>query len=781
MPDSGTVRQRLDIGGMTCAACSARVQRALERTDGVDQAAVNLMTNSAAITYDPERTSPQQLIAVVEKTGYEARVPTDEFASAPSATEHVHAHQHAETSLARKAVFSLAVFAVSMLLSMIVAEAPHGGRHVADDLLMRLMHPLTAVVLAIPGVAAVPAGAWRVVLLLLTIPVVLWAGRHFYVRAWSALRHGGADMNVLIALGTGAAFAFSVVTTLVPDWFIGHGLEPAVYFEAVSGIIAFILVGNYLEERAKGRASEALKRLMQLRPATVRVLRGAAEVDIPLEQLRPGDEFRVRPGESIAADGVVVEGRSAVDESMLTGEPLPVARVAGERVVGGTVNRTGALRVRVTRVGADTVLARIVRLVREAQETKAPIQRLADRIAAVFVPAVIVIALLAGAAWLAWGPSPSYLHALVAMVTVLIIACPCAMGLAVPTAVMVGTGRGAELGLLVRGGEALQRAEGIDVVLLDKTGTITEGRPQVTEALLAPAAPAAVPDTWWLLRFAAAIERASEHPLAEAVVNATGNVDLPPAEDIEILVGRGLTGQVEGHRVAIGSEALLASLGVSTGPLEAGARAAREGGATVVFVAVDATLAGLVAIADPIRATSAEAVRDLTDLGVEVVLLTGDRRDTAEAVARQVGITRIEAEVGPEHKLDVVRRHQAAGRRVAMVGDGLNDAPALAAADLGVAMGGGTDVAMETASVTLMRSDPRGVAQALALTRRTMRIIRQNLGWAFVYNIICIPIAAGALYPAFGLRLTPTLAAAAMALSSVSVVSNSLRLRSFGR
>ena len=781
MPASGTVRQRLDIGGMTCAACSARVQRALERTEGVDQAAVNLMTNSAAITYDPERTSPQQLIAVVEKSGYEARVPADEFAAAPSAAEDAHAHRHAEASLARKAAFSLAVFAVSMLLSMVVAEAPHGGRHVADDVLMRLMHPLTAVLLAVPGVAAVPAGAWRVVLLLLTIPVVLWAGRHFYVRAWSALRHGGADMNVLIALGTGAAFTFSLATTLFPGWFIGHGLEPAVYFEAVSGIIAFILVGNWLEERAKGRASDALKRLMQLRPATVRVLRGAAEVDIPLEQLRPGDEFRVRPGESIAADGVVVEGRSTVDESMLTGEPLPVARSAGERVVGGTVNRTGALRVRVTRVGADTVLARIVRLVRDAQETKAPIQRLADRVAAVFVPAVIVIALLAGAAWLAWGPSPSYLHALVAMVTVLIIACPCAMGLAVPTAVMVGTGRGAELGLLVRGGEALQRAEGIDVVLLDKTGTVTEGRPQVTETLLAPSAPAAVPDAWWLLRFAAAIERASEHPLAEAVINATGNVDLPPAEDIEILVGRGVTGQVEGHHVAIGSEALLASLGVDAAPLEGAARSARERGATVVFVAVDATLAGLLAIADPIRATSTAAVRDLERLGVEVVLLTGDRRETAEAVARQVGITRIEAEVGPEHKLDVVRRYQAQGRRVAMVGDGLNDAPALAAADLGVAMGGGTDVALETASVTLMRGDPRGVAQALALTRRTMRIIRQNLGWAFVYNVICIPIAAGALYPAFGLRLTPTLAAAAMALSSVSVVSNSLRLRGFGR
>jgi len=774
-----TVRQRLDIGGMTCAACSARVQRALERTDGVDQAAVNLMTNSAAVSYDPARTSPQQLIAVVERTGYEARLPADEFTTARDHDAHEHAH--AATSLKRKAAFALVVFIVSMLLSMVIAESPHAGRAAADDILMRLMHPLTVAVLAVPGVRAVPAEAWRVVLFLLTLPVVFWAGRHFYVRAWSAVRHGGADMNVLIALGTGAAFAFSVVTTLFPGWFVAHGLEPAVYYEAVSGIIGFILVGNYLEERAKGRASEALRRLMTLRPATVRVLRGTAEVDIPMEQLRPGDEFRVRPGESIAADGVVMEGRSTVDESMLTGEPLPVVRGVNDRVVGGTVNRTGALRVRVLRVGAETVLARIVTMVREAQETKAPIQRVADRVAAVFVPVVIVIALAAGLAWLVWGPPPSYLHALVAMVTVLIIACPCAMGLAVPTAVMVGTGRGAELGLLVRGGEALQRAEGIDVALLDKTGTITEGKPRVVETFMAPTPVAAAPDAWWLLRFAAAIERASEHPLAEAVVNAVGNADLPPALDIEIHVGRGVTGHVEGHHVAVGSEALLASRGVRVDELEEPARAARARGATTIFVAVDDALAGVVAVADPVRATSAEAVRDLERLGVEVVLLTGDRRDTAEAVARQVGIRRVGAEVSPERKLEVVRRYQAEGRRVAMVGDGLNDAAALAAADLGVAMGGGTDVALETASVTLMRGDPRGVAQALALTRQTMRIIRQNLGWAFVYNIICIPIAAGALAPAFGLRLTPTLAAAAMALSSVSVVSNSLRLKGFGR
>jgi Cu+-exporting ATPase len=779
------VRQRLDIAGMTCAACSARIQRVLERTDGVEEAAVNLMTNSASIAYDPVRTSPQALMAAVQQAGYDAAIPADDVLAPPTpalaaAADHA-AHDHAAASLARKAAFALTVFVVSMAISMLVAEAPGTGRHVADDVLMRLMHPLTALVRAIPGVDGVRVETWRSVLLLLTTPVVFWAGRHFYVRAWNAVRHGGADMNVLIALGTGAAFAFSVATTLFADWFVGHGLEPAVYFEAVSGIIAFILLGNVLEERSKGRASEALRRLMQLRPATVRVVRGTEETDVPVAQLRPGDVFRVRPGESVAADGTVVDGRSAVDESMLTGEPLPVARAAGDRVVGGTVNRTGALLVRTTRVGADTVLARIVRLVRDAQETKAPIQRLADRIAAVFVPVVIVIALAAGAAWYAVGPEPRFLNALVATVTVLIIACPCAMGLAVPTAVMVGTGRGAELGLLVRGGEALQRAERIDTVLLDKTGTITEGAPRVTETALPPVPAPAVPDAATLLRLAAAVERASEHPLAEAVLAAAQGWEIPPATDIAVETGRGVAGTVEGVRVAIGNEAMMAQAGADPAPLVPTALDMAHDGATPVFVAADGAIAGLLAIADPIRPTSADAVRELRALGLEVVLLTGDRRETAQAVARQVGIERVEAEVTPERKLDVVRQHQAGGRRVAMVGDGLNDAPALAAADLGIAMGGGTDVALETASMTLMRGDPRGIAQALGLTRQVMRVIRQNLGWAFIYNIICIPIAAGVLYPALGLRLTPTLAAAAMALSSVSVVANSLRLRAFGR
>lgn len=771
------VRQRLEIDGMTCAACSARVQRVLERTDGVTAAAVNLMTNSAAVSYDPDRTSPQQLMAVVAKAGYQAAIPADELSPAVPAPHAHHAEAHAAGGLARKAGAALAVFAVSMLISMLVAEAPGGGRHVADDVLMQLMHPLTRLLRAVPGVADVDVATWRGVLLLLTTPVVFWAGRHFYVRAWSAVRHGAADMNVLIALGTGAAFAFSVATTLFAPWFVRQGLEPAVYYEAVSGIIAFILLGNLLEERAKGRASDALRRLMQLRPATARVLRGDDEVDVPVAALRPGDRIRVRPGESLAADGVVVEGRSTVDESMLTGEPVPVARAAGDPVVGGSVNRAGALLVRVTRVGADTVLARIVRLVREAQETRAPIQRLADRIAAVFVPVVIAIALLAGLAWWLWGPSPAYLHALVATVTVLIIACPCAMGLAVPTAVMVGTGRGAELGVLVRGGEALQRAEGIDVVLLDKTGTVTEGAPRVTELALPPDRAPALPDRTTLLRYAAAVERASEHPLADAVMAAAEGWEIPAAGDIAVQVGRGVLGTVQGVRVAVGSEALMAWAGADTSPLDATAAAMADAGATPVFVAADGRLAGVLAVADPVRATSAAAVQDLRALGLEVVLLTGDRRATALAVARTIGIVQVEAEVTPERKLEVVQRYQREGHRVAMVGDGLNDAPALAQADLGIAMGGGTDVALETAGMTLMRGDPRGVAQAIGLTRRVMRVIRQNLAWAFVYNVICIPIAAGVLYPAFGLRLTPTLAAAAMALSSVSVVANSLRLR----
>lgn len=757
----------MDVTGMTCAACSSRIQRVLERTEGVSSANVNLMTNSAAVEFDPTRTDPGLLIAAVEKAGYGATVP------AP-AHEH-HAHEHA-TGI--KPWVPLAFFALAMVISMLLDAIPSLSH--SSDPLMHLMQPVTSLLQRwIPGTAAVPASVWRWILLGLTLPVVLIHGRHFYVRAWAAAKHGAADMNTLIALGTGAALLFSIATTVAAPWFEQQGVAPAVYYEAVIGIIALIVTGQWLEERAKGRASAALDRLLALRPQTVRLVRPGGDVEVPIAQLKLGDEFRVRPGESIAADGVIVDGQGTVDESMLTGEPVPVERASGDEVVGGSVSRSGALRVKVTRTGADSVLSRIIRLVREAQDTRAPIQRLADRIAGIFVPVVVLIAIGAGALWYATGPEPRLLNALIAAVTVLIIACPCAMGLAVPTAVMVGTGRGAELGILVRGGEAIERGEKVDLVLLDKTGTVTEGRPRVVAVAMAAGAPIDRDD---MLVLAAAVEQASEHPLADAVLAAVpAGRALPQVSGLEVAVGRGISGSVDGRRIFIGNADFMREHGVLTTELDAVASEHATAAATPVFIAIDGALAGLLAIADPVRITSAAAIHTLRSRGLQVVLLTGDRKDTAEAVARQVGITAVEAQVSPDRKLDVVRKYQEQGHSVAMVGDGLNDAPALAQADLGIAMGGGTDVALETASVTLLRNDLRSVGDALALVRQTMSVIRQNLGWAFVYNIICIPIAAGALYPGFGIRLTPTMAAAAMALSSVSVVANSLRLKRFNR
>ena len=790
IPAPSSTRERLEITGMTCSACSSRVQRALEQTDGVSHAVVNLMTNSAAVDYDSAVTSPDQLISTVERSGYSARVAAPVFgASAHAATlDHAHdpspsrrlavspSHQHGSPGLRAKTIVALAIFVTSMILSALLDHAPGAPEHRVADPLMWLMTPIANAVSAIvPAVRSVPAVVWRWILLAITLPVVFWAGRHYYVRAWSSFRHGGADMNTLIAIGTGAAFLFSFAMTVAAPWFSARGVPPVVYYEAVSGIISLVLLGAWLEERAKGRASEALDKLLALRPRTVRVIRGSDELTVASEQLVVGDEFRVRPGESIAADGVVLDGQSTVDESMLTGEPVPVPRATGDAVVGGTVNRTGALRVRVTRLGGDSVLARIVTLVQQAQETRAPIQRLADRVTAIFVPVVVLVAIAAAVLWLAFGPPPAYLHALVAAVTVLIIACPCAMGLAVPMAVMVGTGRGAEMGILIRGGDALQRGDGVDVVLLDKTGTVTEGRPRVTS--VEPLGNVEGDD---LVALAAAVELASEHPLADAVVSSVpAGRTIPRATDIDIRVGKGVLGTVGGRRIAIGSAALLRELGMDPTPLELRATPHALRGATPVWVAIDGVPAGLVVIEDAIRPTSAAAIRRFRAMGVEPVLLTGDHADTAQAVARQVGIEQVEAEVSPERKLEVVRQWQQRGRKVAMVGDGLNDAPALAQADLGIAMGSGTDVALETAGVTLLRNDLNGAADALELTRGTMKVIRQNLFWAFAYNVVCIPIAAGALFPALGLLLTPALAAGAMAFSDVTVLGNSLRLKAW--
>jgi P-type Cu+ transporter len=743
----------IPVAGMTCAACSGRVQRTLEQAGGVTSANVNLMTGAATVAYDPAVTSPARLVETIRATGYGAELPVlDE-----SPEDLLDAQDQARAAEQRELRGKFIVAALAGIAMMALGMTP-GAMAPATSHLTRYLQ------------------------LALALPIVGWAGRHFYTRAWSAFRHHGADMNTLIAVGTGSAFAFSAAVTLFDAWFVARGIEPHVYYEAVAWIIALVLLGNLLEGRARGQTTGAIRRLIGLRPTTARVIRAGQEQEIPLAALRPGDEVRVRPGETIPADGVVLDGTSNVDESMLTGEPTPVSKRAGDPVVGATLNRNGTLRFRVERVGGDTVLSRIIRLVQQAQGSKAPIQRLADRISAVFVPVVLSLAIVTFVVWFDFGPEPAYLQALVAAVTVLIIACPCAMGLAVPTAVMVSTGRGAELGVLIKGGESLERSQEIDTVVFDKTGTITEGHPAVQAVTLAAGADReVVTDGPRLVALAAAVEMLSEHPLAEAIVAEArrAGTSIAAAADFESLTGRGVLATVAGHRVAVGNTALLRELGVDPEPLATPADAYAGAGHTPVHVAVDGRLAGVIAVADPVKATSRAAVLALREMGLEPVMLTGDDRRTAASVARAVGIERVVAEVLPDRKLEEIRRLQAEGRVVAMVGDGLNDAPALAQADVGVAMGTGTDVAMEAGAVTLMRGDPLGVVTAIRLARRTMRVIRQNLFWAFVYNVVGIPIAAGVLYPAFGLRLTPAMAAAAMAVSSVSVISNSLRLRRF--
>ena len=747
---------------MTCAACSARVQRTLEQAPGVEAATVNLMTARATVQYDPARTSPSSLVALVATTGYGAALPRPD-----STVEEEIGRQDADRlgqlrRLRAEVAVSLAAAAATMLLSMPLMQAGHHGADPFMSLMMWLAAPLRQFA---PGLFALPPDWLRWSLLVVTVPVVLGPGRVFYARAWSAARHGGADMNTLIAVGTGAALLLSFWTTLSPATF---GDQAEVYFEAVVWIIALVLLGNYFETRAKHATGDALRRLIGLRPDRVIMVRDDLEAEVPLAEVLPGDELLVKPGQRIPVDGVVVRGESAVDESMLTGEPLPVSRGPGAAVTGGTLNGRGALRVRALRVGRDTVLSRIVRLVRDAQGQRPPVQRFADRIAAIFVPAVMLIALATAAGWGMLGPEPRGLNAFVAAVSVLIIACPCAMGLAVPTAVMVATGRGAEIGVLVRSGEALELAANADTVMFDKTGTVTEGVPTVTRVDPADDGPAAHE----LLRLAAALERQSEHPLAEAILQAaraTGAA-LPEAERFQSETGGGVRGTVEGRAVAVGSRRWLASIG-TTGLRD------DEPSETAALVAADGRYLGRIVVADPVKSSSRGAIAALAAMGIETVMLSGDRAAAAERVAREVGISRAVGELTPEGKLEEIRRRQDEGHVVAMAGDGINDAPALAQADVGIAMGTGTDVAMDAGGITLMRGDLRGVASAIHLSRATLRIIRQNLFWAFGYNVVALPIAAGLLYPVFGWRLSPALAAFAMAMSSVSVVSNSLRLR----
>jgi Cu+-exporting ATPase len=741
----------LPIEGMTCAACQANVQRALTRTPGVARATVNLMTHEAAVEYDPAVATPQSLVDAINATGYQSRLPVP--AVDKTAEDEAREREHAEEYryLLRRAWVSLAIGLAMMAPMLFMADA-HGG----------------------PIDLAVRFGSLAV-----TVFVMVWAGGRIYARAWTAARHRAVNMNTLIAIGTGAAFAYSFLATVAPHAFVAEGSRPDVYYEAVVVIIALVLLGNAMEARAKRQTTRALRELARLQPATARVRRDGLEREMPIAEVRVGDIVLVRPGERFPVDGRVIAGGGPVDESILTGESIPVDKQPGDSVIGATMNRSGAFEVEAAAVGSASVLAQIVRLMREAQASQAPIQRLADRISAVFVPAVVSIALVTFAIWWLVPESPSLMRAMTPSIAVLIIACPCAMGLAVPTAVMVSTGRGAAAGVLVKGGEPLERLAKVDTVVLDKTGTLTEGRPRVVDFV--PAAPHADQvSIQSALSLIQAVERLSEHPLAQAIAeyaSAQGARNLP-ARDFAAVPGRGARAVVGGEEVVVGNAALLREHGVDISPLSETATRWSAEGKTPVFAAAGGRALAAFGIADVLRPEASALVGQLRRRGFHIVMLTGDHQATAKAIARQAGIDEVIAEVLPAGKVEAIKKLQAEGRRVAMVGDGVNDAPALAQADVGIAMASGADIAADAADVTLMRSDLTSVAHALTLARRTMTVMKQNLFWAFIYNVIGIPIAAGALYPAFGLLLNPVIASAAMAFSSVSVVMNSLRLRS---
>ena len=751
--EPATKTETLDIEGMTCASCASFVEKSLSRTPGVQRAMVNFATEKATVDYQPAHASPATLKEAVINAGYGVTERAPDTSAAERSAEIDRQKALAYQKLKRR-------FGVAVGLAVLIM-------------------PLSMLMLWPAMMQRVNMQWLNYALLLLTLPVLLYSGREFYVSAWNGFKHRAANMDTLIAVGTGAAFLYSLAATVVPGFFTSRGLMPEVYYDTTATIIALILLGKVLELRAKTQTSAAMRNLIGLQAKTARVVRpDGAEVDVPIEQVQLGDLVVVRPGEKVATDGLITEGSSSLDEAMLTGESLPVQKQVGDPVFGATLNKTGSFRFRVTKVGADTMLSQIVKLVEDAQGSRAPIQRLADKVSAIFVPTVVVIAILTFVLWFDLAPASTRLPlAVVNFVAVLIIACPCALGLATPTAIMVSTGKGAEHGVLIRNAEALEKAYKVNTVLLDKTGTITRGEPAVTDFWTLPGQEASQ-----LLQVVAAVERQSEHPLAEAVVrhaDAQGGASLT-ATGFRAVEGKGAAATVNGQAVLIGNRRLLADESVSLSPaVITQAEQLLAQAKTVLYVAVAGQAVGLLGVADTLRDTSAAAIKKLQVLGIEVVMMTGDNTETAAQVAGQVGITRYFAEVLPADKAGKVKELQAEGRTVAMVGDGINDAPALAQADIGLAIGSGTDVAMEAAGITLMRSDLHGVVTAIELSRQTIRTIKQNLFFAFIYNTLGIPVAAGLLYPFFGILLSPMLAAGAMALSSVSVLTNSLRLRAF--
>ncbi|QOJ14121.1 MAG: copper-translocating P-type ATPase [Planctomycetia bacterium] len=793
-------RADLPIEGMTCASCANRIEKRLGKQTGVESASVNFATKVATVKYDPAATGPEKLAKAVDDIGYKAVVPQVKHGA--TNPPHGHAgHDHA-AMLAGQGVGGVEVHAGHAMDSgedhsahMNVGEAE--TRRLLTKMVVgaALSLPVLVITMSHGKIEAFNVSWINWLQLALTTPVMFWCGWQFFRSAWKGLMHFSANMDTLVAMGTGAAYLYSLAATIWPGFFAGvagtagnvaHGevamggmtMVP-VYYEAAAVIIVLILLGKYFEARATGRTSAAIKRLIGMQARTARVVRDGTEQDVPIESVIVGDRVLVRPGEKIPVDGNVESGQSAVDESMLTGESVPVEKAAGDSVFGATMNTTGALRLVATKVGADSALQQIVRLVQEAQGSKAPIARLADKISGVFVAIVIAIALVTFVVWWFASPVDSRLSmALVTAVSVLIIACPCALGLATPTAIMVGTGRGAEKGILIKGGEALETAHKLTAVVLDKTGTITHGKPAVTDIITAPGGVGGTLDERELLRLAASAEQHSEHPLAAAIVReATARgLALTEPTGFQAVVGHGVEATVDGHAVLVGKAALLAQRSIQSALGEQAAGLAALG-RTPMYVAVNGREAGIIAVADTVRPESKDAIATMHAMGLRVVMMTGDNKRTAEAVASQVGVDVVFADVLPKDKADKVKALQAEGHVVGMVGDGINDAPALAQADVGLAVGTGTDVAMESADITLMRGDLRAVPQAIALSHATMRTIKQNLFWAFIYNVVGIPIAAGVLFPFTGWLLSPIIASAAMAFSSVSVVLNSLRLR----